>query len=472
MSGRILVACAFMVLLMLSAPLILPIRAASELKPNSPRISAATIISAAKQITISQISKDTILIQTPGLKEIVEKLSDSNVKVSYVFTNQSIPALEADYNFVNKTLALNGKTIQLPIRPENSLLKISDKVSQAFSSKHIDNSSFGQTLQSPSTMLLPESISSILRDDLSYFIWDNVHFVAGGAYPHADEDYYNIQPSESWSTLGTKLLHNMIDNTTSWVLVNGGLAATLGAIGAILGWAIGGEEFGAPLGVVLGLILTLVGLYFSPNLPDENNNIWWWVSQDFIWWVVAGLGFIIYLYYYDIGYAVEYVLEGFWYYGYLRVSDTTMYDAVGAGDPDPPTYTYVSSLAEYGYWEYGGVTNQSDIIGTPDGNFAQIYGGNFNDGGYIRGWTDAVNGHIYIYGYSAYGYDTHLYVYTSWNDNYDWTQISSQYVYGDGSGAYWIDCGSSGSFRYIAIVAIDDEGDSANMLIDSVLVIS
>ena len=132
----------------------------------------------------------------------------------------------------------------------------------------------------------------------------------------------------------------------------------------------------------------------------------------------------------------------------------------------------MSSIAQYSTWANGAVNNPSNLIGDPDGYYAQIYGGNYNDGGNIVGWmNDVATGHIYLYGYSGDGYYTHLYVYVSYNNNNDWTQTSVQTVYGDGSGPYWIDCGSySGSFRYIAIAAIDDNGMSANIFIDSVKV--
>jgi hypothetical protein len=83
--------------------------------------------------------------------------------------------------------------------------------------------------------------------------------------------------------------------------------------------------------------------------------------------------------------------------------------------------------------------------------------------------NQAAHGHIYIYGHSGSGYYTHLYTYVSYNNNNDWTQTSVQTV--SGTNDRWIDCGSySGSFRYIAIVGIDDNGMSANIFLDSVKV--
>jgi hypothetical protein len=141
--------------------------------------------------------------------------------------------------------------------------------------------------------------------------------------------------------------------------------------------------------------------------------------------------------------------------------------------PPPPQTYYVSSIAQYSTWAYGQVHNPDSLIGNSnDGNYAQIYGGNLNDGGNIVGWmNDVAHGHVYLYGYSAPGYYTHMYVYVSYNNNNDWTEITRQTVYPSSAG--WIDCCSySGNFRYIAIAAIDDNGMSANLYIDSVRVTS
>jgi hypothetical protein len=80
------------------------------------------------------------------------------------------------------------------------------------------------------------------------------------------------------------------------------------------------------------------------------------------------------------------------------------------------------------------------------------------------------HGHIYLYGYSYTGYYTHLYVYVSYYHDSGWIHVSNQTV--NPGSAHWIYCGSYGSnFRYIAIVAINDKGMSANLFVDSVKVI-
>lgn len=133
---------------------------------------------------------------------------------------------------------------------------------------------------------------------------------------------------------------------------------------------------------------------------------------------------------------------------------------------------YVSSYVSTTAYGYGAVNNPNGLVGNHNnGDYVQLWGGNYGDGGSIVGWMDkTASGHIYLYGYSGSGYYTHLYTFVSYNNNNDWTQTSVQTVYGDGSGPHWIDCGSASNFRYIAIAAIDDNGMSANIFIDSVQV--
>jgi len=84
-------------------------------------------------------------------------------------------------------------------------------------------------------------------------------------------------------------------------------------------------------------------------------------------------------------------------------------------------------------------------------------------GGFSRGC-------IYFHGYSVSGYYSHLYFYVSQNNNYDWQLVKSLYVYS--STPSWIDMGQAPSdFKYIAVVGIDDQGLSANLMIDAVRVI-
>jgi rhodanese-related sulfurtransferase len=134
---------------------------------------------------------------------------------------------------------------------------------------------------------------------------------------------------------------------------------------------------------------------------------------------------------------------------------------------------WVSSIQAYSWYGSAAchVWNPDNLNGAnSDGNYAQIYAGNYGDQAMIVGYmNENAYGNIYLYGYSASGYYSHLYVYVSPN-NSNWYQVTSTEI--DPSSAYSINCGYySSTFRYIAIVAYDDWGLSANLFIDAVSVV-
>jgi hypothetical protein len=125
----------------------------------------------------------------------------------------------------------------------------------------------------------------------------------------------------------------------------------------------------------------------------------------------------------------------------------------------------------------GSVTNPSYILGAPDGESAQIYGGNPGDGGEISvelgGGYSTYSGFLVIDGYSYYnscgcGYYSHVYVYTS-SDGSNWAQVySATWDPHSGNPIAWIKITGAGNTQYVKIEAIDDNGYSANIYIDSV----
>jgi hypothetical protein len=131
-------------------------------------------------------------------------------------------------------------------------------------------------------------------------------------------------------------------------------------------------------------------------------------------------------------------------------------------------------------WGAGAVNNPTNVHGpAPDGTYTQLWGGNPGDGGVVVSMmTGSVGydgggfsrGHIYLAGYSVSGYYSHLYVYVSQNNNNDWQLVNQGYV--TSSTPSWYDIGQAPSnFKYIAIVGIDDEGWSCNLMVDAVRVI-
>jgi hypothetical protein len=143
--------------------------------------------------------------------------------------------------------------------------------------------------------------------------------------------------------------------------------------------------------------------------------------------------------------------------------------------PQPQQFSphyWVASVVSTTTYAYGQIHNPTGLNHSyNDGSYVQLYGGNYGDGaGIVGAMSGDAHGHIYLYGYSAAGYYTHMYVYVSYNNYNDWTEITRQTVYPSSAG--WIDCNYyGGNFRYIKIVAIDDNGMSACLNLDSVRVV-
>jgi hypothetical protein len=446
--------------LMLSVMLVLPIQA-KPISESSLQISSLKVSQSAENIYIIEVGQERILI---------EIISNDHYKVSYINENGTTTKYEinsilstaynvsANSGLVNtkgaleKIVYMNGKeAFRLPTN------QISAPQSSEFS------------LQSnPSTLL-----------DNTYYWWDYVRFVEGQyiAYPHPDRDYeeYNISPFSDWSIWGNQLLHVQFAQSTSQALASGGPVVIGAAIGAVIGLLGGG--IGVFLGGILGAVIAEVLVWFSGwIILDEWDCMWWWISKAIVQWFLDNLInlFFLFLEWGELAVFSE-MASALLSYGYIRVGSYTFLDAIGVGDPnpeDPPQASYwiVQNVSDTPY-AYGTVQNPAYLVGdSNDGNYAHIYGGNLDDGGNIIGATNSeAHGHIYLYGYSDTGYYTHLYVFVSYYNNYDWYQVSVQTVY---PGApHWIDGGSyEGNFNYIAIVAIDDNYNSANLFVDSIIV--
>jgi hypothetical protein len=164
--------------------------------------------------------------------------------------------------------------------------------------------------------------------------------------------------------------------------------------------------------------------------------------------------------------------DGYWEpeYGY----DSTM---VVYGNGNMHLYQYfVHDYVDatwYGY--YAGVDNPDGIEGgSNDDNYATLYAvGWYGDQAVIFGsigWE--ATGHIYLYGYTGAGYNSHVLVYVSdvYGDWENWDAVNEN-LWVSQSSPGWIDVGTSaGTFRYIAVVVYADQAPSV-LAVDSVLVI-
>jgi len=148
-------------------------------------------------------------------------------------------------------------------------------------------------------------------------------------------------------------------------------------------------------------------------------------------------------------------------------------------DENDNTYLYWSMWSQtcistvpqgdYGIVGNGGITNPDAIVGNPDGNCAEEYGGNYGDGAWIQAEMNAPSGgNIQIYGYSATGYYSNLYVYVSM-DGTNWYWVNNNYITVSSNSPGWISLGLPymGDFTWIAVCGYDTY-DSVKLELDAV----
>jgi len=259
----------------------------------------------------------------------------------------------------------------------------------------------GKCLTILTLVLVASLLLTPVQATLTRYIWDNVHFIEGRddqhdiKYPHPDRDYYSISVFSDWTKAGTKLFHNQINYDTSQIS-----GITLVAICAIAGAVIGTQAgpYGSVIGAVAGAIMGVVTAGYMVVIRDEQRCIWWWTSISFVSWLADNAWWLgPYLQSGNLileGIAIAAIEGAFVLYGYLRIGDGTIYDAVGAGspphtlsisasdhgttDPAPGSHTYdygevvtVKATADYGYgfdyWDLdGGMYMQNPIEITMD----------------------------------------------------------------------------------------------------------
>ena len=126
----------------------------------------------------------------------------------------------------------------------------------------------------------------------------------------------------------------------------------------------------------------------------------------------------------------------------------------------------IGSVNRYGNYGYGNCVNPNNIIGPlPNYNWADYWGGNPGDGGYLIGNMNTMSGgDIYIWAKTSPSYISTLYVYVS-DDDYNWYQIAGPlYISSTYNVPYSLGSVDWG-FRYIAVVGFDS-GYSVNMHVD------
>jgi hypothetical protein len=127
---------------------------------------------------------------------------------------------------------------------------------------------------------------------------------------------------------------------------------------------------------------------------------------------------------------------------------------------------YVTGYSNIGA---GSVTNPGYIVGVKDGYYAQIYGGNYGDGGEITGQmsaTVASGSTVKLWEYSASGYSSNELIYGGNSASGPWTLIASGTI-NSATPQYW-SFTTSIAFTYISVTGYDT-GNSVNLFIDCVI---
>ena|GEM_PF-903766 len=217
-------------------------------------------------------------------------------------------------------------------------------------------------------------------------------------------------------------------------------------------------------------------IYIKPNVSEVG-------SPQYEWGIKPGYNYsdVAILYYQRLGQgdttadALIYVANTIWGTTFAQTplnNWLVVYGNMYVALPRDVSYPYVSSIAGQTVYGYGAVNNPNGLKGSvPDGDYVQLYGGNYGDGANIVGQlnTASSGGNIWMYAYSGNGYYTRVYTFVSNSNNGPWTQTKYQTVIGTGLGGQWINCGSyNGNFQYVAIAAINESGYSAKLFVDAV----
>ena len=312
----------------------------------------------------------------------------------------------------------------------------------------------GKCLTILTLVLLASLLLTPAQATLTRYIWDNVHFMEGRddehdiKYPHPDRDYYDISRYTSWSIRGTKLYHEQMDHTSSQT-AGGSVVLVCGAIGTAIALIIG-PPYGAAIGIVAGVALGVIAVITNLEMQDEEGCIWWWISGVAVDWLKENdemLGQMaitnpIGMYYL--------ILDNLLFRGYLRLGSVTLWDAIDAGNPSPPTrklYIYTSSggttdpapgtyTYDYGssvtvnataysgyyfnYWLLGGVTKYDNPI-TVTMNSDHVLEAHFNSPPNTPSLTGPTSGHASVY-----------YTYKACATDPDGDSVKYTFYWGDG----------------------------------------
>lgn len=170
--------------LVLSVGFIAPIQGQLATKEPSP-LSAESIMAAMKSLSIYKSSDNTLVIESQYQKTIVEKITNTNYKMTFINSTGDTKVLEATKDGSKTSILFDGK--ELLTKPTNtSLTSATD--SGDFPLLPILSANLAELPQETVQTVMP-----IVTDSIEHYNWDGIPFVSGGAggetikYPHPDK---------------------------------------------------------------------------------------------------------------------------------------------------------------------------------------------------------------------------------------------------------------------------------------------
>lgn len=319
--------------------------------------------------------------------------------------------------------------------------------------------------------------SSQMRGNTNYW-WDqSVYFVEGQYidYPHPDRDYYGTRPADDWWIEGDYLVHFQLNKAVSQTLSWAGPEVIGITLGLLIGAKIGSWQGAlalAGLGLLLGLCITYV---MNAVLVDEEECLWFWVSRQFADWFDNWFWYIELLMDINAPIAMLAIEEQLMSGGYFRVGDQTFMDMHNFGGPHPPTWYYALSQVPFASGGGAYYSNEGNILGTANGQYATLYSGSFGNKAEITVTMSntPISGQLYVRCYTPTNTGANFKVYVCnqygvWNPN----PVVNTNLYPPGTPMTY-DCGYVNNIVKVSIVAYHEyNGCPSYINVDAVCVVN
>ena len=301
--AKLVIPTSVVMFLLLSAMLIMPIRAMTQLTSITPNSNPQMTFLAGKNgfqsdgVTIvveNESNTDLITVTSPA--GLITTIDINKTETENIITVNGVK------NSINQTIGsvpnkLTNQSLSSTIKPSLSL-----SINQTFRST-IGSSplSINQTFPSTGASETPHSnnMLSMFSENYNsidnYYPWDGLNFISGPGitYPHDDRGAYYIVPSGSWCMEGNQLEHFQMDEADSYGLTNvSPYLVDVGIGDQIAAFIATQVELGpleiAALAVLIGSVFDfMVNSFDTSYICDEAGCVWFWLYNPFYSWLIS-----------------------------------------------------------------------------------------------------------------------------------------------------------------------------------------